>query len=411
MERKSLGILVIEDNSMMQKMITAMLGGLGFQKFITAPNGKAGWGKLTSGEPIHLIISDLNMPEMGGIELLEKVRASEKFWDLPFVVITAEENQDQLMSSIEVEVDSYILKPFTPIKLEAEISRVLEKKYNPSDYSIALEKGRTLLTMGEDSATTLAAFEAASKLKPLEVDPYYFSAIIHERENRHNEAKACLEKCIMLKEAYPKAYDLLGLIYHREKNYSAERKILSLINELSPHKLERNLNLALACVKLGDQEGTRKYIKVAARRVAPDDIATYERIFRIFLEDPSMAAEAETVYRKYIDKGMGNPRLLNKFALLFKEIKDYERAIFFLERIVQIWREKKDHGIPPEGMAVFYFNLGVVTIEQANTLTDEEQKKSAYKKAAKLVDKAIDCNNKHSAAQKLYEWICAHIEQ
>lgn len=410
MNRKSQGILVVEDNIMLLKMITSMLEGLGFQKFITAPNGKVAWEKLNSEESIHLILSDLNMPEMSGIELLEKVRASEKFWDLPFVMITAEENQHQLMSSIEVEVDCYILKPFTPIKLEEEISKVLEKKYNPSPYTIALQKGRSLLAMGEDSATTLAAFETAKSLQPLEADPYYFSAIVHEREERRAEAKACLKKCILLKEAYPKAYDLLGLIYHREKNYAEERNILSQINELSPHKLERNLNLALACVKVGDQEGTRKCLKIAARRVDPEDLATYERIFRIYLEDPSMTAEAETVYRKYIDKGMGNPRLLNKFALLFKGIKDYERAIFFLERIVHIWRSKKNHGIPPEDMAVFYFNLGVATIEQANTFADEVQKKSGYKTAAKLLDKAIDCSYKHKDAQKLYEWVTARLK-
>ncbi|MBA3013478.1 MAG: response regulator [Proteobacteria bacterium] len=410
MDRKSLGILVVEDNAMMQKMITAMLEGLGFQKFTLAPNGKVAWQKLTTGEPIHLIISDLNMPEMDGIELLEKVRSSEKFWDLPFVIITAEENQSQLFSSIEIEVDSYILKPFTPIKLEEEISRVLDKKFNPSPYTIALQEGRSLLAMGEDSATTMAAFKTAIRLQPLEADPYYFSAIIHDREGRHAEAKACLEKCILLKEAYPKAYDLMGLIFHREKNYTAERKILSRISELSPHKLERNLNLALASVKIGDQDGVRKCLKIAARRVNPDDLATYERIFKIYLEDPSMAAEAETVYKKYIDKKMNNPRLLNKFALHFKEIKDYERAIFFLERIVHIWRTSKDHGIPPEDMAVFYFNLGVATIEQANTYTDAAQKNTGYKTAAKVLDKAIDCSYKHAGAQKLYEWVTARLK-
>lgn len=411
MNWKSLSILVVEDNVMMQKMITAMLQGLGFQQVIPAPNGRIAWKKLTSGEPVHLIVSDLNMPDMNGIDLLEKVRTSEAYWDLPFVIITAEENQDQLMSSIEVEVDSYILKPFTPVKLETEISRVLDKKYNPSPYALALQKGRELLSLGEDSEAALAALKAAIRLQPQEADPYYFCAIIHEREGRRDEAKSCLEKCILLKEAYPKAYDLLGLLYHREKNYSAEYKILRRITELSPHKLERNLNLAHACVRLGDQEGTRKCLKIAARRVAPDDLATYERIFRIYLEDPSMSAEAETIYRKYIDKGMENPRLLNKFGLLFKGIKDYERAIFFLERIVHIWRAKKDHGIRMEDMAVFYFNLAVATIEQANTLTEADQKKSRYQAAEKLASKATDCDLNHADAQKLYHWLAARLKQ
>jgi len=409
MDRKSLTIMVVDDNLMMQKMVTAMLEGLGFQKIIAAQNGKAAWEKLNAGEPVHLIVSDLNMPEMNGIELLEKVRTSDRHWDLPFVMITAEENQDQLMSSIEVEVDSYILKPFTPIKLEAEITRVLDKKYHPSPYTIALQRGRNLLAAGEDSALVLAAFETASHIHPQEADPYYFCAIIHERQGQYAKAKACLEKCILLREAYPKAYDLLALIYHREKNYSAERKILQRVNDLSPHKLDRNLNLAQACARVGDQEGVRKCLKVAARRVDPDDIATYERIFRIYLHAPSMTAEAETVYRKYIDQNMENPRLLNKFSLLFRGVKDYERSIFFLQRIVHIWRTEKNHGILREDMAVFYFNLAVATVEQANSLGDVEQKKAGYQSAETLTGKAMDCDPKHAEAQKLYHWLASRL--
>ena len=132
MDRKEIGVLVVDDNLVMQKMIIPMLEGLGFRKIITANNGLDAWAKLNGSDPIHIILSDLVMPKLDGIGLLDKVRASELFWDLPFIMITAEENQNQLMSSIEVEVDAYILKPFTPVKLEAEISRILEQKYKPS---------------------------------------------------------------------------------------------------------------------------------------------------------------------------------------------------------------------------------------------------------------------------------------
>lgn len=405
MDRKELGILVVEDNVMMQKMMIPMLEGLGFRNFITSSNGMDAWRKLNGEDPIHLILSDLIMPKLDGIGLLNKVRASERFWDLPFVMITGEENQNQLMNSIEVEVDAYILKPFTPIKLEAEISRVLEQKYNPSPYHVAMHRGRTLLAQDGDPSAVLAAFEEASRLQPQEADPYYFRAIIHERLEHRAEAKSYLERCLQLKEAYPKAYDFLALLFRREKNYAAERDTLLRISAMSPHNVDRNLNLGLACARLGDSEGVRKYLKVAARYAAPDDLATFERIFKIYLEARTMNAEAEVLYRRYIDKNLETPRLLNKFGLYFKGVKDYERAIFLLERIVLMWRTMKDHGIPPTDMAIYYFNLAVATIEQAGGESDPEQKKAAYQAAAKMVDKALDCNIKHQQAQQLDQWL------
>ncbi len=410
MDRKDLGLLVVEDNVLMQKMMIPMLERLGFRNFITASNGLDAWRKLNGDDPIHIILSDLVMPKLDGIGLLLKVRASERFWDLPFVMITGEENQNQLMTSIEVEVDAYILKPFTPIKLESEISRVLEQKYNPSPYHVALQKGRSLLAQDGDPAAIIEAFEEASRIQPQEADPYYFRAIIHERLGNRADAKSCLERCIQLKEAYPKAYDLLALIFRREQNYAAERETLVRISAMSPHNVDRNLNLGLACARVGDLEGVRKYLKVAARYADPDDLATYERIFRIYLEGRTMNAEAEVIYRRYIDKNLETPRLLNKFGLFFKAVKDYERAIFLLERIVHIWRTVKNHGIPPTDMAIYYFNLAVATIEQTATVTAPEEKKAAYQAAAKLVDKAMECNINHPDAQKLDRWLSDRLK-
>lgn len=410
MDRNELVFLVVEDNLMMTQMIVPMLGRLGYQKVVTASNGQEAWRLLNGEEPVHIVLSDLIMPKMNGIELLNKIKSSERFWDLPFIMITGEENQNQLMSSIEVEVDAYILKPFTQDKLSVEINRVLAESYQPSPYHLALKKGRALLTKGDDLAAAINAFQEAIRLQPSEADPYYFWAIALERQGQLVEAKSCLEKCILLHEAYPKAYDLLGNIYHREKSYAAERKILARISALSPHNLDRNLKLALACIRVSDQEGTRKYLKVAARLADPSDLATYERIFRIYLEDKGMAAEAEVIYRKFIDKNLESPRLLNKFALLFKVVKDFERAILFSERIVQIWRTVKNHGIPQEDMAVYYFNLAVAYAEQANTFSDPEQKKAGYQTAEKLNNKAMACDIHHQDATRLERWLSDRLK-
>ncbi|MDA8418280.1 MAG: response regulator [Desulfobacteraceae bacterium] len=409
MERAGLTVLVVEDNPVMLKMFLPMLERLGFKEVLTAGNGKEAWERLNREETIHLVISDLVMPRMNGIELLAKLRASERLWETPFIMVTGEENISRLMSSIEVEVDSYIIKPFTPIKLEAEIDRVLERKFNPTPYQVALQEGRRLLAQEEQTELALAALERASGLQALEADPYYFSAIAHQRQGRLEEAKRCLERCLEIKEAYPKAYDLLGLIHRREKNYQQEREVLRRVDKLSPYNVERNLALALACARLGDHQGVREALKVAGRHADHEDLGTFDKIFRIYLQS-GMTAEAEVAYRKYIDPTLSNPRLLNKFALLFKAAKSYEPAIFMLERIVRIWRTVKNHDIPPPDMAVYYFNLAAIHLEQANAAVDPAVKQAGYQTAYKLVGKGMDCDLNHQDSVKLYRWLASRVE-
>ena len=67
------------------------------------------------------------MPIMAGIDLLTAVRQSEKLRNLPFVMVTAEGQRDQVMQAIKVGVSNYIVKPFPPVQLELKLNAVWEK--------------------------------------------------------------------------------------------------------------------------------------------------------------------------------------------------------------------------------------------------------------------------------------------
>lgn len=405
MDRKKMTLLLVDDNFMMIKMMIPMLEQLGFAHFVTAEDGVMAWQKLNGEQKIDLVLSDLIMPNMNGTELLTKIRNSEKFWDLPFVMITGEEHQNNLMNSIEVDVNSYILKPFTPDKLESEISAVIKEKYDPSPYQIALSKGRELLAQGGEPAQILAFFQRAMELQPREADPYYFIAIVYERQGDYGAAINELKKAIALRQGFTRAYDLMGLIFRRQENYQAEKEILTAVTELSPDNITRNLNLGVACARTGDTEGVKRHLKQATRLATKrGKRAVYEKIFRSYLLGTGMAVDAEGVFRKYIDPHFTNPRLINKYALILKEYKAYETALYFFERIVTLWRTTSKREIPEEDMAVYFFNLAVVTIEMVAAASDEE-KKEAYKKAVDHVNKALDCNPRHRDSMKLLEWL------
>ncbi len=84
---------------------------------VDADDGSTAW-EILNKDKIDFIISDWNMPKMSGIELLRKVRASEEFADLPFLMVTAEGQQENVIEAVQAGVSNYIVKPFTPETFE-----------------------------------------------------------------------------------------------------------------------------------------------------------------------------------------------------------------------------------------------------------------------------------------------------
>ncbi|AGW13088.1 chemotaxis response regulator CheY [Megalodesulfovibrio gigas] len=120
-----LRILVVDDFSTMRRIIKNILRQLGFNNIEEADDGANAWEMLNKGG-VDFIISDWNMPNMTGIELLRKVRASEEFQDLPFLMVTAEAQQENVIEAVQAKVSNYIVKPFTAETLKQKIDKIFE---------------------------------------------------------------------------------------------------------------------------------------------------------------------------------------------------------------------------------------------------------------------------------------------
>ena len=116
-------VLIVDDFSTMRRIIKNILRQLGFNNIIEADDGTAAWEILTK-DQVDFIISDWNMPQMTGIELLRKVRASEEFGDLPFLMVTAEAQQENIIEAVQAKVSNYIVKPFTAETLGQKINKI-----------------------------------------------------------------------------------------------------------------------------------------------------------------------------------------------------------------------------------------------------------------------------------------------
>ncbi len=123
---KGMRILVVDDFSTMRRIIKNILKQLEFNNVVDADDGTSAWEVLNK-DKIDFVISDWNMPKMSGLELLKKVRNSEEFADLPFLMVTAEGQQENIIEAVQAGVSNYIVKPFTPETIEQKISKIFEK--------------------------------------------------------------------------------------------------------------------------------------------------------------------------------------------------------------------------------------------------------------------------------------------
>ena len=123
---KEMRILVVDDFSTMRRIIKNILRQLGFNNIIEADDGSSAWETLNK-DKIDFIISDWNMPKMPGIELLRKVRSSEEFAALPFLMVTAEAQQENIIEAVQAKVSNYIVKPFTAETLGQKIDKIFDK--------------------------------------------------------------------------------------------------------------------------------------------------------------------------------------------------------------------------------------------------------------------------------------------
>ena len=119
-------ILVVDDFSTMRRIIKNILRQLGFSNIVEADDGSTAWETLNK-DKIDFIISDWNMPKMPGIELLRKVRSSEEFAALPFLMVTAEAQQENIIEAVQAKVSNYIVKPFTAETLGQKIDKIFDK--------------------------------------------------------------------------------------------------------------------------------------------------------------------------------------------------------------------------------------------------------------------------------------------
>ena len=119
----SMKVLVVDDFATMRRIVKGVLKQLGFSNIIEAEDGNMAMGELKK-EKIGLIVSDWNMPNMSGLDLLKAVRGDASLKAIPFIMVTAEGQKENVIEAVKAGVSNYIVKPFTPETFGEKLQKV-----------------------------------------------------------------------------------------------------------------------------------------------------------------------------------------------------------------------------------------------------------------------------------------------
>jgi two-component system chemotaxis response regulator CheY len=125
---KNMKILVVDDFSTMRRIVRNLLVELGFSgPLIQEADDGANAMVMLKSQPFDMVVTDWNMPNMTGIDLLRAIRAEASLKGLPVLMVTAENNRDQIIAAAQAGVNGYIVKPFTAATLQEKLTKIFER--------------------------------------------------------------------------------------------------------------------------------------------------------------------------------------------------------------------------------------------------------------------------------------------
>lgn len=119
-------ILVVDDFPTMRRIVRGVLKQLGFNNIDEAEDGVQALSKVKAGK-FDFIVSDWNMPNMEGIDLLRQIRGTPELQHLPVLLVTAEAEKEKIMEAIKAGVNNYVVKPFNAATLQEKMDKIFDK--------------------------------------------------------------------------------------------------------------------------------------------------------------------------------------------------------------------------------------------------------------------------------------------
>jgi two-component system chemotaxis response regulator CheY len=126
MPDSKLKFLVVDDFSTMRRIVRNLLKELGFPNVDEAEDGASALAKLKR-DSFDFVVSDWNMPNMSGIDLLRAIRGDARLKHLPVLLVTAEARKENIIEAAQEGANGFVVKPFTAATLEEKLNKVFKR--------------------------------------------------------------------------------------------------------------------------------------------------------------------------------------------------------------------------------------------------------------------------------------------
>ncbi|WP_085316813.1 chemotaxis response regulator CheY [Derxia lacustris] len=126
MSDTNLRFLIVDDFSTMRRIVRGLLKELGYNNVDEAEDGAVALNKLRGGN-FDFVVSDINMPNMNGFDLLQNIREDAALKHIPVLMVTAEAKKEDIVLAAQRGASGYVVKPFTKATLEEKILKIIQK--------------------------------------------------------------------------------------------------------------------------------------------------------------------------------------------------------------------------------------------------------------------------------------------
>jgi tetratricopeptide (TPR) repeat protein len=342
-------ILICDDMFNMRRTIKNMLRHVGFENVLEAENGSKAWEILNKSK-VDIVISDWNMPEVPGVELLRRVRDDARLRDMPFVMITAEVSESKIVQAAETEVDGYLIKPFVAKALEEKLEVIFNNRENPPPFERQMKTGLSLLQSDEyDKA--VGAFSEALRIRPESARARFEIAEAYARKGDLAQAERWNKEALSINPQYLRAYEGLSKIYEKQGKTDNAIKLMEKASEISPNNPRRHLELGKLFIKSGDKEKGERALQLAMKNAEHNaDINT--EIGEVYL-----AAGDETKAAAAFTSSLGineSVHVYNRLGIALRKKFQYEEAFKVYLKAIKMEPDNE----------VLFFNIGRLRMEQ-----------------------------------------------
>ncbi len=366
-------VLVVDDQSTMRELIRGMLRRNGYINLVTADNGKLAMEYICS-RPFDIVMTDWNMPNMTGIELVKWLKGDARFFRIPVLMISDEMTADKVLYAVEEGADGFLVKPFSEVKLIEYMGEILERAASSGEIEEKIFEMRLLKLDGKYRET----FEVGNE-------------ILKTRSNSRVAMMVC--ECLYHLEEFDKAIgmmmdtdeevrtsehnNLLGKLYMAVGNQEQGLLFLEQAVEKNPLNLDRRIDLARAYFSAGRSGDAERIVERMLNMNLTD--MNLVNIAQVYL-DWGDVAKAGSCLDKTVDPIPETVHVFNNYAVALRKANRYEESVLVYRKCLAI--------VPDSD--VIHYNIGLL-YKRIGQLDE----------ARRMVHKAVGLNPENTHARKL----------